>query len=136
MEFVTEIEGAKMDCEQKNCSRCPCMDRCPLEKSMSLIGGKWRVSIICALHNDGTTRYSELKRKIHGITNTMLACALKELEKHGLVYRKQHAGMPVRVEYSLTEACAGLLPILNKLALWGSSLRDNEAKAAASPPVS
>lgn len=102
------------------------MDFCPLEKAMALIGGKWRLSILCALHRDGTTRYNELKRKIYGITNTMLASSLKELEEHGLVYRKQYAEMPVRVEYSLTGACENLLPIVNQLALWGLSVHNGK----------
>jgi DNA-binding HxlR family transcriptional regulator len=101
------------------------MDYCPLESVMGLIGGKWKMSIICALHRDGTTRYNELKRKIRGITNTMLASALKELEERGLISRKQYTEMPVRVEYSLTDICDGLLPILNKLALWGVRLHDD-----------
>jgi DNA-binding HxlR family transcriptional regulator len=86
---------------------------------MRLIGGKWKVPILCSLDRDGTTRYNELKRKIRGITNTMLANALKELEESGLVRRKQYPEMPVRVEYSLTDACNDLIPILNSLALWG-----------------
>jgi DNA-binding HxlR family transcriptional regulator len=102
------------------------MDFCPLEKAMNLIGGKWRLSILCALHRGGTTRYNELKRKMHGITNTMLASVLKELEEHGLVSRKQYAEMPVRVEYSLKNTCKDLLPILNKLALWGVSVHNNK----------
>jgi DNA-binding HxlR family transcriptional regulator len=89
---------------------------------MRLIGGKWKAPILCALHQDGTTRYNELKHKIRGITNTMLASSLKELEECGLVRRKQYAEMPVRVEYSLTDACGELMPILNKLALWGTRL--------------
>jgi DNA-binding HxlR family transcriptional regulator len=127
MEIVSGIAGGApcpdTGCGEKTCSRCPCMDFCPLEKAMKLVGGKWRLSIICALHRDGTTRYNDLKRKVYGITNTMLAGALKELEEHGLVSRKQYAEMPVRVEYSLTEACEGLLPILNQLAVWGLGQR-------------
>jgi DNA-binding HxlR family transcriptional regulator len=119
MEIDTGNGAVNQECNEKACAACPCMDHCPLENAMSLIGGKWRVSILCALHNDGATRYNELKRKISGITNTMLAQALKELERHGLVSRKQYAEMPVRVEYSLTKDCDDLLPILNKLALWG-----------------
>ncbi|MDR2490113.1 MAG: helix-turn-helix transcriptional regulator [Spirochaetaceae bacterium] len=103
------------------CSKCPCMGFCPLDNAMKLIGGKWKVAIICALHQDGTSRYNELKRKIRGITNTMLASALKELEDSGLVARKQYAEMPVRVEYSLTPSCDGLLPILAQLAQWGAA---------------
>jgi DNA-binding HxlR family transcriptional regulator len=95
------------------------MDFCPLENAMEVIGGKWKIPILCSLHQDGVTRYNELKRKVRGITNTMLASSLKELEEAGLVNRKQFMEMPVRVEYSLTEACKDLLPILNQLAHWG-----------------
>jgi DNA-binding HxlR family transcriptional regulator len=105
----------------KKMTTCPCLDFCPLDNAMRLIGGKWKLPIICALHHDGTTRYNELKRKIRGITNTMLASALKELEEYGLVSRKQYMEMPVRVEYSLTSSCGDLLPILADLAKWGKA---------------
>lgn len=99
--------------------KCPCMDNCPLEEAFKLIGGKWKVSILCALHKDGTTRYNELKRKIKGITNTMLASSLKELEEDGLVTRTQYNEMPLRVEYALTGLCTDLMPVLEQLAYWG-----------------
>ena len=101
------------------CAKCPCMDFCPLEDAMRIVGGKWKVSLLCALHQDGPSRYNELKRKIRGITNTMLASSLRELEEAGLVTRRQFMEMPVRVEYSLTGVSAGLLPILAQLAQWG-----------------
>ncbi|MFR1709744.1 MAG: winged helix-turn-helix transcriptional regulator [Clostridium sp.] len=100
-------------------NKCPCMEQCPLESALKLIGGKWKIPILCALQQDGITRYNELKRKIRGVTNTMLASSLKELENDGLIYRKQYDEMPVRVEYTLTSACDGLMPILNQLADWG-----------------
>jgi DNA-binding HxlR family transcriptional regulator len=95
------------------------MEQCPLESALHLIGGKWKIPILCALHQDGATRYNELKRKVRGITNTVLAGSLKELEEAGLVNRRQFAEIPVRVEYSLTGACTDLVPILNQLAHWG-----------------
>ncbi|MGE4354336.1 MAG: winged helix-turn-helix transcriptional regulator [Oscillospiraceae bacterium] len=103
-------------------SNCPCMNRCPLESALKLIGGKWKIPILCALHQDGTTRYNELKRKINGITNTMLASSLRELEEDGLICRKQYMEMPVRVEYTLNNSCQDLLPILKLLAQWGSKI--------------
>ncbi len=106
--------------EQQN---CPCLEQCPLNLAMSIIGGKWKVQILCSLHQDGTTRYNELKRKIKGITNTMLASSLKELENDGLVCRVQYMEMPVRVEYSTTDACDKLMPILVQLAHWGMQLK-------------
>jgi DNA-binding HxlR family transcriptional regulator len=95
------------------------MGNCPLRSVLDLIGGKWKISILCALYQDGTTRYNELRRKISGITNTMLASSLKELEEDGLIYRKQYLEMPVRVEYALADVCLDLMPILNQLAHWG-----------------
>lgn len=109
-------------CENK----CPCTEVCPLGSSLKIIGGKWKPLIICALHQDGTTRYNELKRKIRGITNTMLASSLKELEEDGLLYRKQYLEMPVRVEYALTNVCDDLIPILKQLAQWGVKVRAEE----------
>lgn len=104
-------------------SKCPCMAQCPLESALKLIGGKWKIPILCALYQDGTTRYNELRRKISGITNTMLASSLKELETDGLICRTQYLEMPVRVEYTLTDRCDDLIPILGKLAAWGAATR-------------
>lgn len=42
------------------------------------------MSILCSLISDGSTRYNDLKRKMNGISNTMLAKSLKELEDDGL----------------------------------------------------
>jgi DNA-binding HxlR family transcriptional regulator len=98
------------------------MDDCPLGNALKLIGGKWKIPILCALYQDGATRYNELKRKLAGITNTMLASSLKELEGDGLVSRKQYMEMPVRVEYTLTDVCEGLIPILKQLAQWGAQI--------------
>lgn len=104
----------------KSCGNiCPCAEVCPLDAAIKRIGGKWKIPILCALHNDGATRYNELKRKIRGITNTMLASSLKELEEDGLILRTQYMEMPLRVEYETTDACTGLMPILKQLAGWG-----------------
>ncbi|GHV77237.1 HxlR family transcriptional regulator [Spirochaetia bacterium] len=113
---------AETICTDKPCAKCPCMDFCPLDNAMRIIGGKWKVPILCALHQDGATRYNELKRKIRGITNTMLASSLKELEEAGLISRTQFMEIPVRVEYATTDSCNALLPILNQLAHWGVSI--------------
>ena len=99
---------------------CPCMEECPLTMVFGLIGGKWKIAVLCALHNDGPLRYNALKRKIRGITNTMLAATLKELCDADLVLRIQYEEMPVRVEYSTTPAVDELSPILMQLAMWGA----------------
>ena len=60
---------------------CPCMETCPLNRAMALIGGKWKMQILCALSNNGALRYNRLKRSLDGVSNTVLASALRELER-------------------------------------------------------
>ena len=81
---------------------CPCMEKCPLHHAMQLIGGKWKVQILCAVCNAGAIRYN----------------ALRELERDGLLIRKEYLEVPVRVEYSPTDSCRELLPILEQLSDW------------------
>ena len=100
---------------------CPCMENCPLHYAMDVIGGKWKVQIICALCNADTLRYNALRAKLDGVSNTVLAAALKELEQDGLVTRTAYPEVPVRVEYSPTEDCRKLLPILEQLSDWAEA---------------
>ena len=92
---------------------------CGLKKVIDIVGGKWKIMILCIIDRDETVRYGELKRAVFGITNTMLAQSLKELENDGLVIRKQYDEMPVRVEYTLSKKAKSLIPILLQLKKWG-----------------
>ena len=92
---------------------------CGLKRVIDIVGGKWKIMILCVIDNKEVVRYGELSRAIHGITNTMLANSLKELEVDGLVERKQYNEIPVRVEYNLTEKTKSLIPILLELKKWG-----------------
>ena len=51
---------------------CPCMETCPLNRALTLIGGKWKMQILCSLHNNGPTRYNQLKPSLDGVSNTVL----------------------------------------------------------------
>ena len=100
---------------------CPCTEKCPLQHAMEMIGGKWKLPILCALTVDGATRYNDLKRKLGSISNTMLAKSLKELEDDGLVKRTEYIEVPIRVEYETTNKVKSLGPILVQLAQWAVS---------------
>ena len=89
---------------------------------MELVGGKWKMQIICSLNSSGPTRYNHLKNKMDGISNTVLAKALKELEESGLIVRKEYMEVPVRVEYETTKICDELIPILDALGNWAEKL--------------
>lgn len=103
---------------------CPCLEKCPLNYAMSIIGGKWKMQIICALNNKGPLRYNELRKKLGGISNTVLASSLRGLEEKGLVRRKEYLEVPVRVEYSTTDICDRLMPILESLSDFGEEMMD------------
>ncbi len=94
---------------------------CGLKKVIDIVGGKWKIMILCVIDRDEVVRYGDLRRTIYGITNTMLAQSLKDMESDGLVIRKQYDEMPVRVEYSLSEKARSLIPILLELKKWGES---------------
>ena len=93
---------------------CPCMEAWAL----TLIGGKWKMQILCSLANKGPTRYNQLKKSLDGVSNTVLAAALRELEGDGLVKRTEYLEVPVRVEYEATERSKRLIPILDELGDW------------------
>ena len=99
---------------------CPCVSPCPIGESLRVIGGKWKMRIICTLYVDGTQRYNDLVRKTSGVTNAMLSSSLKELEEDGIVMRRQYEEIPPRVEYSLSDRGRELWPILHSLAHWAT----------------
>ena len=101
---------------------CPCMGKCPLHYAMSLIGGKWKVQILCSVTNAGTIRYNALRGKLAGISNTVLASSLRELERDGLILRREYLEVPVRVEYASTEKADKLMPVLEAFSDWGEEM--------------
>jgi DNA-binding HxlR family transcriptional regulator len=94
------------------------MFSCGLEASLSVIGGKWKILIIWQLKNR-PRRFGELRRFVTGVTEKMLIPGLKELEKDGLVSRRDFREIPPKVEYSLTERGVELANVLGPLCEWG-----------------
>ena len=97
---------------------CPCVDPCPADAMFHHIGGKWKLRILCTLHYNEVLRYGEIKRMVKGVSPTMLANSLRELEESGLISRTIYDEMPVRVEYRMTDAGRSLIPILDELRDW------------------
>ena len=92
---------------------------CPVEKTLELIGGKYKALILWHL-SEGVLRFSELRRQINGATAKMLTQQLRELEANGLVVRQVYPVIPPKVEYSLTELGKSLLPVLVAMRDWGA----------------
>ena len=96
-------------------------DICPLRLTMDIVGGKWRMSIICLLRDGTPMRYNQIKRGVPGITNVMLSQSLRLLEEYGIIHREQYNEVPVRVEYQLTENGKTLIHVLDQFKIWGST---------------
>ncbi len=92
--------------------------QCPILYAMEIIGQKWKLPILWYIADKQVIRYNELKRKVVGITPTMLTKCLVELEENGLIHRTQYNTIPPKVEYTLTEQGKTLLPTLNALYAW------------------
>lgn len=92
--------------------------RCNVVEVLNLIGGKWKAHILWVTQDAGIIRFSELQREITGITRKVLAKALDELERDGLLSRTVYQESTLRVEYSLTDLGKAVQPVLQTLSDW------------------
>src|SRR6202167_83168 len=90
---------------------------CPTRRILDRIGDRWTVLIVGALW-DGSARFSELRRRIEGISQKMLTQTLRGLERDGLVRRTVYPEVRAGVEYTLTEAGRTLREPLRALEEW------------------
>ena len=74
---------------------------CPSRDVLNHVSSRWGVLVLIGLRT-GTHRFSELRRKIDGVSEKMLAQTLQALVKDGFVSRVSHPVVPPFVEYSLT----------------------------------
>ena len=93
---------------------------CPVKRLLGVFSGKWHIRVLFELTKAESLRFGQLKKRIGGITNTMLANTLKELEAGGMIARTQFNEIPPHVEYALSESGRELYPIFYEMALWGS----------------
>lgn len=94
--------------------------QCPVEATLAVIGGKWKVVILFHLNHAGTHRFSQLKRKIPAVSERMLTQQLRELERDAVIHREVFAEVPPKVEYSLTPYGKTLRPITELMCAWGA----------------
>ena len=87
---------------------------CPIEVALDLINGKWKPLILRHLRR-GSQGLEEVGRRIPLATRKMLVRQLRELEKDGLVERRELAEFPPPIEYTLTQAGRRLMPLLDQL---------------------
>ena len=85
----------------------------------ALLGKRWSGLIIGTLLS-GPARFTEISRRVHGVSERMLSGRLNELMAAGLIERTVLAGPPVGVEYRLTPCGEALRPALDELGHWAT----------------
>lgn len=90
---------------------------CPTQQILDLIADKWSVIVLYCLAYQ-PRRYTEIQRRIEGISQKVLTQTLRKLERHGLIKRQVLSETPPSVEYSLTDLGKTLLDPLLAIANW------------------
>jgi len=99
--------------------------KCPIEYTLSLINGKWKILILKALSQD-PLRYGAIRTHVPEISSKVLIQHLREMENDGLIVREVFPEVPPRVEYSLSEKGLSIFTVFTKLRQWGLEMNDSE----------
>ncbi|HJW45732.1 MAG TPA: helix-turn-helix domain-containing protein [Lysobacter sp.] len=89
-----------------------------VESALRLLEGRWKLVILFHLFGGQVQRFSDLERRIPGVSQKMLAQQLRQLEADGIVVRTVYPQVPPKVEYRLTKWGQALCPALNALLSW------------------
>jgi DNA-binding HxlR family transcriptional regulator len=102
-------------------------DGCPVAGALQVVGDKWTLLIVRDLSR-APRRTTELIAALHPISSRTLVGRLRDMERDGLVERRDYGGSPPHVEYALTERGRLLLPMLDSLRQLGLALACNECE--------
>ena len=105
----------------KECS----ITTCPLTEALTVIGGKWKATIIFQL-SKSNKRFGQLDVAIPGISRKVLTTHLNELVEDKLIMRHSFKETPPRVVYELSEKAKELIPIFTQLYFWGEYLLEEK----------
>ncbi|MEW1700462.1 winged helix-turn-helix transcriptional regulator [Streptomyces sp. NPDC093249] len=103
---------------------------CQVRQILDRVADKWSLLAIAHLERQ-TLRFSELRRRIDGISQRMLTVTLRQLERDGLVRRTVHPTVPPRVEYALTPLGVTLHATIRALVDWTEDHQEEIATARA-----
>ncbi len=100
---------------------------CPSRQLLDRISDKWVALILAALESDDeprSMRYSELSRRLAGVSQKMLTQTLRSLERDGLLTRTVTPTVPVTVTYELTELGLSLQQVMWGFKRWAEAHMD------------
>ena len=93
------------------------------------VADKWTMIVIEVLSEAEELRFTQLSRKVPGISQKMLTQTLRQMERDGMVTRTVHAVVPPRVDYRLTAVGASLGAAFCGVWLWAEENRETIAEA-------
>jgi DNA-binding HxlR family transcriptional regulator len=92
---------------------------CERNSAISIVSGRWKSQIVFNI-SLGNDRFHLLQQKLPGISETVLARQLKELESHAILVKREIPNTtPIGKKYILTNKGQDLVPILDSLCNWG-----------------
>ncbi|QQU05515.1 helix-turn-helix transcriptional regulator [Myroides odoratus] len=94
-----------------------------IKDSMSILSGKWKLHILGTLLLHDKLRFMELQRALGDISAKVLSKELRDLELNQLIYRTEIDGAVVAVEYEISPFGITLTPVIQSLANWGNTYR-------------
>src|SRR5688572_7495062 len=112
------------------------LDGCPSRQLLARIADKWVALVLAALGGDGphpgsdrddgprSMRYSELARRLAGVSQKMLTQTLRSLERDGLLTRTVTPTVPVTVTYELTDLGLSLHQVIRQVKAWAETHMD------------
>jgi DNA-binding HxlR family transcriptional regulator len=103
------------------------LSQCPVRAAIDVIEGKWKPIIINAL-KPGPLRFGQLRRETPEATKKVLIAQIRELEKDGIICRKNFAEDLGHLKYGLTTYGRTLVPILTHMAKWGANHKERLAE--------
>jgi DNA-binding HxlR family transcriptional regulator len=92
--------------------------RCPTRAILAHVTGRWGSLVLAAVRGAGVLRFSELRDRIDGISEKMLAQTLRNLERDGLLVRTSRPVVPPYVDYRLSELGTGVAEHVDNLVRW------------------
>lgn len=93
---------------------------CGITIANKVVGGKWKAWIIECI-SKGIRRPSELHRTMDTASPRVINMQLRELEEYGIIDKTVFPGLPLRVEYFLTEKGESVLPVIEAMERWGKN---------------
>ena len=95
-----------------------------VENALRMLEGRWKLVILFHLFDGQVQRFSDLEKRVTGISQKMLAQQLRQFEADGIVQRTVHSQVPPKVDYRLTPWGQQLCPALDAMLKW-AELREH-----------